>query len=189
MIETGSPIKERSAREIEEKLSKAGEYVQMDYLRRALRSDLDFETKKYVLLKLARIYHSKRMFSEAGKMMKTAAEINTTFKSKIEDYMKSVELYIMGGDYIEADRVFGQAVALGNTQEKNEMKKRYKDQFLNLAKKQYSEDKRNNARKILEKTLTLELEIGERSEIQKMLLELYQKLGLMREYYKLKGNK
>ena len=39
-----------------------GEYVQIEYLERCLGKQLDFETKKFVLLKLSGIYENKSMF-------------------------------------------------------------------------------------------------------------------------------
>ncbi|MEK6825139.1 MAG: hypothetical protein AABY02_04775, partial [Nanoarchaeota archaeon] len=85
-------IQERTKQDIQTKLAKMGDYVKIDYLCRALSSGLDFETRKFVLLELSKLYESRSMYLEAGKLMKNAAEINTTFKGKITDFMKSVEL-------------------------------------------------------------------------------------------------
>ncbi len=180
------PIKERSSREMEAVLQGQGEYVQMSYLQRALKSPLDFETKKYALIRLAKIYEKKGMYLEAARSVKAAADINTTFKGQITDYMKVVDLYVKSGDYIEADRVFAQALALGNEREKMQMKTNLKDFYMVQAKIFLQKDKRNQAKKIFEKILTLDLEPGERNQVQNHLLEIYDKLGNIREYYKLK---
>lgn len=187
MREVNKPIEATSPGEIQKKLDGMGDYVKMSYLQRALKSGLDFETKKFVFLKLAEIYDKKKMFLEAAKCMKSAADINTTFVGKIKDFMSAVELYIKAGDYLEADRLFGQTLALGNSREKSEMKSMLKNFYLDQAKLYINYDKRNQAKKAFEKVLTLDLEIGERNEVQKSLLELYEKLGNIREYYKLKN--
>ena len=182
------PIAEKSKGEIEKRLTDMGDYVKMSYLQRASRSGLDYDTKKFVLLRLAGIYEARRMFLEAAKMIKIAAEINTTFRDKIRDYMKAVELYIKGGSYTEADNLFSQALALGNSKEKHEIKKNFKSYYLNQGKFYLNNDKRNYAKVVFEKALTLDLDMNERKEVQEHLLGLYDKLGLVREYYSLKNS-
>ena len=186
MVETDRPIKEKTRAEIEKNLSVMGDYVQMSYLQRALKSRLNFETKKFVLLRLGGIYESKKMFIEAAKMIKAAAEINTTFKDKNRDFMRAVELYIKGGNFIEADRIFAQSLTLGNSKEKQEMKDNFKNFYLAQARNYERLDKRNQAKITYEKLLTLELDIGERNNIQKKLLDLYEKLGDVKSYFNLK---
>lgn len=182
------PIAEKTRSEIEARLKGMGDYVKMSYLQRALKSGLDFDSRKFVLLKLAEIYDYRKMFLESAKMLKSAAEINTTFKDKIRDYLKAVDMFIRGGDFVEADRLFAQALALGNDSEKMQMKMQRKNSYLSQARFFLSNDKRNNARLIFEKTLTLELDMHEKKDVQKQLLELYNKLGLVREFYKLQDS-
>lgn len=172
--------------EIEEKLKSVGDYVKMDYLQRSLKSNLDFETKKFVQLKLSKIYESRNMFSEAARMIKNAADINTTFKGKIQDYMKSADLFVKAGSFEEAEDVFKRALACGNNSEKMEIKGDYKRLFSAQAEAYLRQDKRNQARKTFERFLNMELDVGERAETQRKLLDLYQKLGLIREYTSLK---
>ena len=102
--------------------------------------------------------------------------------------MKGVELYIKGGEYSDADILFNNALALGNTKQKFEMKGNYKNYYLTQARIFLNGDKRSNAKKILEKVLRLDLDIGERREVQKQLLDLYKKLGNVQEYMSLKKN-
>ncbi len=180
------PIIERTKGEIEKRLSQMGDYVKMSYLQRALSSHLDFDTKKFVFSKLAEIYHSRNMFLEAAKMMKGGAEINTTFKDKIRDYMKVVELYIKGGDYVESDRIFVQALALANDREKQELKKKRKEYYMMQAEAYFSRGKRSQAKTVYERILALDLTPEEKKLAQGKLLDLYNKLGNVREYYNLK---
>jgi len=160
----------------------------MDYLQRALKSGLDFDTRKFVLLRLAGIYEAKRMFNEAARLIKSSADINTTYAGKINDYMKSVELFIKSGNFDEADIVFKQALACGNNKEKEEIKTNLKSYYVSQAEIYLGLDKRNHAKKTYERILKLELNPNEKLEIQKKLLDLYQRLGLIREYSVLKGS-
>lgn len=179
-------VQERSKQEIEAKLSKMGDYVKIDYLQRALASGLDFETRKFVLVTLSKLYDGRAMHMEAAKHMKNAAEINTTFKGKINDFMKAVELYIKGGSYQDADFVFAQALALGNEREKLELKQTFKSYYLNQAKAYSTGDRRSLAKKVYEKLLTLDLNADEKKQVQQQLLALYEKLGNIRDFYRLK---
>lgn len=182
-------IKERSRQEIEARLASMGDYVKIDYLQRALNAHLDFDTRKFVLTKLAMMYEDKGMALEAAKLMKSAAEINTTFRNKIVDYMKSVELYVKGGSFQDADLMFAQALALGNDREKTEMRSAYKRYYTDLAGFHMKRDKRQMAKKAYEKLLTLDLNPQEKKNVQDQLLQLYQKLGNIRDFYRLRdGN-
>lgn len=187
MYEVNKPIEVGTVREIEESLAGKGDYVQMSYLQRALKSGLDLETKKFVFIRLGKIYEQRRMFLDAARMVRSGAEINTTYRGKIGDFMKCVELYIWGGDYNEADRMFSQALVLGSEKEKVELKNNLKKFYLTQGKILINQNKRNNARVVFERVLKMDLDSGEREDVKDILLGLYEKLGHIREYFKLKG--
>lgn len=184
----GLRIKERNRQEIEAKMQAMGDYVRMDYLRRALNSGLDFDSRKFVLVKLAQIYEERNMFADAGKLMKSAAEINTTFKAKMQDYMKSVQLFILGGNFSEADIVFAQAIASATERERAELKQSLRGYYMSQAKAYMSKDKRAQAKRTYEKILTLDLSQEERKNVQGELLKLYDRLGNVGEYYRLRNS-
>lgn len=179
-------IKERTRQEIEARLTTMGDYVKIDYLQRVLNTSLDFDTRKFALVRLAALYEQRGLLLEAAKLMKSAAEINTTFKSKLQDYMKSVELYIRGCSFQEADYLFAQTLALGTERDKSELKDTYKKQYLALAQDLIKRDKRMHAKKAYEKLLTLDLSIQERKVAQETLLDLYNRLGNVQDYIRLK---
>ncbi len=180
------PIAEKNRIEIEAKLNSMGDFVKMSYLQRALKSNLDFDTRKFCLIRLGGIYEGRKMYLEAARLFKSAAEINTTYKDKIRDYMKAIELFVRGGDYAESDRLFGQALALGNSREKDDIRSNYKNFVISQARGYVNADRRSNAAVAYEKALQLELDMGERMQVQKELLALYDKLGKVKEYYSLK---
>ena len=180
------PIAERTRSEIDAKIKTMGEYVKMSYLQRAVKSQLDFDTRKFVLLELTRIYGQKGMFLDAAKTMRAAAEITTTFREKIGQFMKAVEFNIKGNNFEDAERMFAQSLALGNDSEKWEMKQLYKQFHFNQVQVYLKNDRRNNAKEIYQKMLSLDLNSDEKKEVQNRLLELYYKLGNVREYHALK---
>ena len=163
-----------------------GDYVKIDYLERVLKTHLDFETRKYALLTISRLYENRGMFNEAAKTMKSASEINTTFRTKIQDYMKSIELFVKGASFQDVDFMVAQALALGNDREKTEIKSMLKTYYMNEANDLMKKDRRNHAKKVYEKCLNLDLSHNEKQFIQQQLLNLYEKLGNVQEFLKLK---
>ena len=175
-----------SRRDIEARLASVGDYVKMDYLQACLKKQLDFDTKKFVLIKLSEIYESRKIFAEAGKMMRNAAEINATFDGKMQDFMKSVELFIRGGVFEEAEISFTKALGCSTELQKQRIKSRRKELYFMQARDFLAKDKRKHAMETFEMLLTLpELAPAERQEAQQALLKLYEKLGRIKEFYNL----
>ena len=99
----------------------------MDYLQACLKKQLGFDTKKFVLLKLAEIYESRKLFVESGRMMRNAAEINTTFEGKMNDFSKSFELFLIGGDYANSEISFTKALGCATDLQKQRLKMQRKE--------------------------------------------------------------
>ncbi len=174
-------------RDIEAKLANVGDYVKMDYLSACLKKSLDFDTKKFVLLKLSEIYESHKMYLEAGKLLRVAAEINTTFEGKMQDFMKSSDLYIKGGNFDEAESSYAKALACSSEAQKERLRARRKEAYKLYAQECISKDKRKHAMESYQKYLSIpELTAQERKEVQALLLALYEKLGKIVEYGSLK---
>ncbi len=178
-------VKGVSRREIEAKLATVGDYVKMDYLQSCLKKQLDFDTKKYVLVTLSKIYESRRMFLEAGRLLRISADINTTYDGKINEFLKSAELFIYGGNFVEADVSLSKALASGNDRQKVATKIKIKETYKTYAQDLLKRDKRKLAMETYEKMLTLDLDPIERSSTQSSLLELYNKLGKVKEFFAL----
>ena len=180
-------VKEVTRREIEAKLPTIGDYVKMDYLQSCLKKQLDFDTKKFVLTKLSSIYESRKMFLEAGRLIRISADINTTYDGKINDLVKSTELFIKGGNYDESDLSLNKAIAVATQKQKIEIKGKIKDLYKMQAQELLKRDKRKNAMDAFEKLLMIpELTSDEKKDAQLKLLNLYEKLGKIKEYSNLK---
>lgn len=177
---------EISRREVEAKLAVVGDYVKMDFLQQCLKKNLDFDTRKFVLTTLAGIYEDRKILAEAGKLMRASAEINTTYDAKMQDFMKSSELYVKAGVFDESDISFAKALACGSEMQKNILKQKRKELYVKQAEEWLQRDKRKHALDAYEKLLTMELNAGEKQKAHERLLELYEKLGKVREYSALK---
>ena len=175
-------------KELEDKLKNVGDYVKMDLLASALKMQIDFDTKKFILLKLAEVYEARRMFSEAARMMRNAAEINTTYDGKMNDFTKSFTLFIKGGSFDDGDVSFAKAIGCATELQKARLKTTRKEAYKAQAKEYILKDKRSHAVIAYEKILSFELTPEEKRESQSTLLMLYEKLGKVKEFYALKAN-
>lgn len=180
-------VKEKTRGEIENKFSEMGDYVKIDYLSSCLRNKIDFDTRKFVLVKLAGLYEEKKMYNNAGECMKNAAEINTSTQNKIGDFLKAIDLFINGGDYTSAENCMRTALSYGDEKEKNRINEIVKQNYKTRAKFLSSAGKRKGAMEIYEVLMEMKLDKSEKDEIGKELLYMYDKLGKIREYYSLKG--
>ena len=180
-------VKEATKKEIEDRINIMGDYVKIEYLSNCLKNALDYDTRKFVLVKLAGLFESKGMLWDAGKTMRAAAEINTTSQNKIMDYVKAAELFIRAGNFDELDLVEKRAFGIANERQREEIKNKLKEVCKLWAKHYLKTDKRKNAMIMYEKLMTLELNEAERIDAVDNLLNLYSSLGKIREYNRLKG--
>ncbi len=177
---------ELSKSDIEEKLYGKGEFVQIDYLNKLLRERLHRDTKKFVYLKLIEIYERLKMFNDVAKMYEGLADISIAFSEKIKYFVKATEHYIKAGYFNQADYAVRKAMGEANATERGEIQFAVKDFYKRQAEIYEKELKRNSAAKIYEKLLEMNITDSERKEIKNRLMELYEKLGRLKEFYTLK---
>lgn len=154
-------VREKTKQEIEERYAGMGDFVKLDYLSSCLKKSLDFDTRKFVLVKLGGLYEQKRMYSKAGSSMISAAEINTTFQNKINDFVKASELFVKAGDYSLAEGSMKKAIALANVKQKVEIKNSVKEFYKAQARVLVGKDRRNHALLAYESLLNLDLDENE----------------------------
>ncbi len=180
-------VRENTRREIEEKIAGMGDYVKMGYLSECLKKNLDFDAKKFVLIKLAGLYENRKMFREAGKCFRVSAEINTSYKTKIEEFMKSIELFAKGAHFDELEFTYKKALSIATGNEKKDITNKVVNMMKSEARNATKNDKRKYATEVYEKLLGFEISDVDRKEVSNELLPLYEKLGKLKEYYSLKG--
>ncbi len=179
-------VREQKRHEIEARLATMGDYIKMEYLNSCLKTPLDYDTRKFVMIKLAGIYELQKMFPEAARLFRNMADISSTTQGKINDYIKSGELFVKGGKYEDSDFSFNKAMLLGEGLQKNVVKNAMKEAYKTQAKIHLQRGKRKHAMDTYEKLLTLDLDVGERREFQNALMNLYQQLGRVRELMAMK---
>src|SRR3989344_9151056 len=90
-------------KEIEERLAKMGDYVKINFLNSCLKKYINYDSRRFVLTQLARLYEERKMFFEGGRMMQMASSINVNESGKAKDLMKSAELFVAAGKLDDAE--------------------------------------------------------------------------------------
>jgi len=174
-------VTEKTIPEIEAKFNALSPFLKMEYLEECSKQNADLNIKRFCCKKLAELYEFRQMFSEAAKNMSSLADMAITFKEKISFFLKETELWIKSNQYDIADETYRMAIAIGNTKEKEEVKKAVKEIYNKQAFYFEKTNKNANALKIYEKLLHI-VEEGEKLEVKKKILPLYKKLGKIHEY-------
>ena len=177
---------ELSKSDVEMQISGKGEFVQIDNLNILLKQRLHRDTKKFIYLKLVEIYNKRKMFNDVAKMYEGLAGICIAFSEQIKNHIKATEYYIQAGFFDKADYSMRKALNEANSVEKNEINFTVKDFYKRQAEEYERELKRNHATKIYEKLLEMSITDQERKEIKEKLMELYEKLGRLKEFYAMK---
>lgn len=177
---------EKTRQEVEAKVAGMSDFLKMEYLESCIKQHIDFDVKRVCHQKLSELYDKRNMYLEAARNMAAVAELATTFKTKIEAYMKETELWIKAALYERADESFRKALASGNEKEKAEMKKAINELYKKQAAIYEKANRNSNALKIYEK-LASTADESEKNAIKLKLLELYKRLGKIREYTVLSG--
>jgi len=179
-------VLEKNREEIEAKVSTMSDFVKMEYLESCLKTIPDVNISRYCYKKLSELYETKIMYSEAAKYMAKFGELCIGAKEKIAAIVKEAELLIKAGSYDPAIYLYKKAMSLADTASKFEIKRNmilfYKQEAVALEKS----NRGTAALRIYEKIVNYVVD-AERDEIRKRMLELYQRLGRVTEYIKLKA--
>lgn len=175
-----------SKSDIEKEIEGKGDFVQIAYLTEILEGKIPIDVRKFICLKLAEIYERKSMLNDAAKMFDNIALVSIAFSEKIKHYIKESELYIKAGIFEKADMAMKKAMNQANAIEKRDIYFIIKDFYKGRAEVYEKEMKRNHAAIIYERLLQMNITDLEKQEIKKKLLELYEKLGRLKEYFILK---
>jgi len=175
-----------SKSQIEEVLREKGDFVKIDHLTKFLREELTLDMKKFVCLKLAEIYERVSMLDNAATMFHNVSLVSIAYTEKIKHHLKEAQLYIKARNFEKADEAMKKAMNQANASQKAEIVFEIKRFYKRQAEVYESELKRNNATKVYERLLQMNLSEQEKQEIKEKLLDLYEKLGRFKDVEMLK---
>jgi len=177
---------EKTIPEIEAKIKiVGGDMIKIEYLENCTKQSLPNDIKRFCFLKLAELYASKLMFKPAAKNMDFAGECATTYKDKVNYFMKEIEYLMKDEDYLFIEKAFKKALGASTTSEKKLLEAQLKKAFINRAEEYEKRGRRNAAIKVYEKFCEMHSTTQEeKAEIMKRLADLYSKTGKIREAMK-----
>lgn len=181
--------KDMTILEIKKELEGKGDFVQIDNLTRLLHERIRPDVRKLCHERLAEIYGKKSMYIDSAKMCHNVAIASVAFSEKRRYHIKEAELYILAGKFDSADEAMKKAMREANAPEKAEIFIIIKEFYRRQAEISEFRRRKNNAVKIYEKLLNMDISNIERKEIKKKLLGLYENLGKIKEYMALKNAK
>jgi len=157
--------------------------VKIEYLENCLKTMIPNDASRYCHLQLADLYSQRLMFGPAAKQMGAAAECATTFKDKINFYLKEISLLIKIGDYIAIDNVYKKALlCTNNVSEKEMVKNTLRGELMAQAREYEMKNKRSNAVQIYERLIQMHItNEAEKKSLMEKVATLNAKLGRLKE--------
>jgi tetratricopeptide (TPR) repeat protein len=181
MVSTKS--NEKTLPEIEMKLNQfGGDMIRIEYLENCLKQILPNDAKRFCHLKLAEAYANRLMWGLAAKNMDGAADCATTYKDKIDFYLKEIAYLIKIGDYLLIDKAAKKALLCGNNAERENIKSYIKRVLAVQAQEYEKKMKRSNAAQIYEKLIEMPITTAEeKKQYMQKVAELNSKLGRLKD--------
>jgi tetratricopeptide (TPR) repeat protein len=176
---------EKTLAEIEARLKNfGGDMIKIEYLENCLKQlGLPNDAKRFCHLQLANSYAYKLMWGLAAKNMDGAAECATTYKEKVDYYLKEIAYLIKIGDYLMIDKAFKKALlCANNNQEKEFIKSKLKADMNAMAQEYEKKNKRSSAASVYERLMDMPITTDtERKQLMEKLAKLNSGLGRIRE--------
>ncbi len=161
-----------------------GDMVKIEFLENCLKQlGLPNDAKRFSHLKLAELYAYKLMWPLAAKNMELAADCATTYKDKIDFYMKEITFLLKVNDFMKLDNAAKKAlICTTNQVEKQAIKDKIKNEMLNLAKDYETRNKRSNAAQLYERLMDMSItNDAEKKELMGRVATLNSRLGKIKE--------
>jgi tetratricopeptide (TPR) repeat protein len=175
--------------EIEEALEGKGEFIQINLLETYLKQMPPMEMRKFAHLKLAEIYHNKKMFDKEADSYKKAGINSSTFREKQKNYLAEAKAHIFAGKLELSDKALKKAMDEGNSREKKEIYEEILEVYRNQIKDLEIHNKKDKAQKLYEKLIRMKIDDSEKEELRLKLMDLYERLGKTEEHKLLKEGK
>ena len=179
--------KEMMKSDIERGLLGKGDYVQIDMIRRFLKENIPNDMRRFASMKLAGIYESRSMFSEAAGLYTKLAELALDYAERMNCYLKQTEDYIKAGFFEGADMAINKLMGEVRPMERAKFSDAVKGFYKAQAQIYERDRRRSKAAEVYEKMLAMKgFPDSEKGEINRKLAQLYNDLGMVQKYLSLK---
>ena len=172
-------VQEKTIEDIEYRLGGMGTALnKIAYLESALKTGaFNFEIKRWIWNNLVELYEEEKMFDKAAGAMREKAEIEISFREKIESLLRAGEFYAKAGKIEDADNMFIRASRDASMEQKQKIKLAMKNIFIVSAKDLEEKGKRAGALRFYESLIKMGLDDVEKFDIKKKLVDTYKALG------------
>ncbi len=175
-------IQEKTVEDMKYKLSGMGaDLNKIDYLESALKAGFSFDIKRWIWDNLVELYELRKMFDKAAGAVREKAEIEISFREKIESLLRAGEFYSKAGKIEDADNMFVRASRDASMGQQQKIKLAMKNIFLISAKGLEEKGKKATALKFYERLIKMNLDEIEKKEIKEKLIRTYKALGKFKE--------
>jgi hypothetical protein len=161
-----------------------GDMVKIEFLENCLKQlGLANDTKRFCHLKLSDLYAYRLMWPLAAKNMESATDCATTYKDKLDFYLKEISYLLKINDFLMIDKAAKKALmCTNNNVEKQAIKDRIKKEMLVLAADYETRNKRSHAAQLYERLIEMPITNDvEKKELMGKVAGLNSKLGRIRE--------
>ena len=163
--------------------------LQQEYLENLLRRmNLTPELKLMISREIVELYVRRGLWSNAAKIMESAAISFHNPNTKRDIYKQAGILYARACDFLTADDCFKRAVEQAMDKEKPFLKKEIETIYLTEANNFENIGKRQKAVDIYERIKRTNPEESVKRKINEKLVVLYEKLGKIREHLDLRDS-
>lgn len=169
-------------KDVEEELEGKGDFIKIDYLSRYIKGGAPVEMKKFSYLKLADLYLERRMYPSAAESFRNAAINSFTFKEKQKHFLSESGAWILSFRFDEGDKALKRALDEANKKEKEEIYKEFTGFYAEEIEKFENMNKPGHLIKLYEKFMRLKIEDEKKEKVREKLLNLYEKMGMTKEY-------
>lgn len=175
-------VLETSLEQLKEKLkSMRTNFNKSAYLESAFKKDLSLEIKRFILENLSAIYTQDRMYAKAAKALSNKARFDTTFKEKIDSYIRSAELFCKTGSIEDAEEMFSRAAREANEVERLDIIKKRKEIYFSSLQGLEKQGKRASTLKFYERLIKMKLTPEEKEGVKEKLVKTYKILGRFKD--------
>jgi tetratricopeptide (TPR) repeat protein len=181
-------VREKTFEELKAKLSEMKtDLNKIDYLESAMKGGFSLEINRFIWDSLSDLYEGMGMFEKAAKSMASRAGLDTSYRDKIETYLKAGEFYAKAGKIHEAENMFVRATRNATVEQKAQIALAMRNIFRVSAKALEDKGKKAHALKFYERLIKMKLEDIEKKEIKEKLVFTYKALGRFKDAELLEG--
>lgn len=175
-------VVEKTIPEIENKINSIStDLSKISYIESALKTNLTFDVKRFLYDYLAKVFSERKMFDKAAISISNKVAITTTIKEKIQAYIQSGELFVKALRLFDAEYMFNKAIVESPSSEKDKIREKLKESFLEEAKNLELSGKKASCIQIYEHLLRITLSNPEKELVKQKLIPLYKSVGKFSE--------